>query len=90
MASCHRTAAAGAGKRHAIQTARTTKPRVRALSDLRDVLGHFSDALAVLETVARALDAERATWSRRRSALGYQRSARPSALSEPFTTNSIH
>lgn len=57
MGSSRRTAATGMRKRNSTKYPRTTKPQDRARSGLREVLGHFADALAVLETVARALDA---------------------------------
>lgn len=57
MSSSRRTAATGSRQRNSTKRPRTTKPRNRARSGLRDVLDHFADVLAAVETVARALDA---------------------------------
>jgi hypothetical protein len=77
-------------KRNSTKYSRTTKPQGCTRSGLRDVLNHFADALAVLETIARALDAAEGglgaggDWRRDIGA-----PPRPSAPSEMFTTNSI-
>ncbi|MGH6682253.1 MAG: hypothetical protein ACREDL_25720 [Bradyrhizobium sp.] len=55
MGSSHPRKSRHASKRHASRPSQC-KP-ARTLPDLHDMLGRFSDALTLLETVARALDA---------------------------------